>query len=125
MPALIGRYEYSLDPKNRMFVPPRYRELLHKEKGEHFILSLGIDGCLYLFLPSQWERLLSQSQDIFQFKDKTKQRAVKRHLFSSAHEVPLDEQGRMLIPPQLKDHAGMKRDIVVSSVRLQCHSILS
>ncbi|MBI3549915.1 MAG: division/cell wall cluster transcriptional repressor MraZ [Elusimicrobia bacterium] len=113
MPALIGRYEYSLDPKNRVVVPPRYRELLSEEKGRHFILSIGADGCLYLFLPSQWETLHSQIRDVIQVKDKAKARAARRHLYSNSHEAPVDEQGRILVPTGLKDHAGMKRDVVV------------
>lgn len=113
MTALIGRFECTLDPKNRIFAPARYRDHLTAESGRHFILSIGLDGNLFLFLPSQWERLLSQSQELFQFKNKTKQRAVKRYLFSNAHEAPLDEQGRILIPPSLKQYAGLKRDLIV------------
>lgn len=113
MPALIGRYEHTLDDKNRMFVPSRYREMLHAEGGRHFILSMGLDRCVYLFLPSQWERLLSQSQELFQFKDKRRQRAVKRVLFSSAQEAGLDEQGRILIPQHLRLHGGLRRELMV------------
>ena len=114
MPALIGKYEYSLDPKNRMFIPPRYRTHLAEEKGLHFILSLGLDQCLYLFLPSQWERLISDNQSSGSIKDKRKLRAFKRQLFSSAIEAPLDDQGRILIPPSLMDHAGLGKEVIVA-----------
>lgn len=113
MPALIGTYEYSLDGKRRLFVPPRYREELAAEHGRCFILSLGVDRCLYLFLPSQWEKLLSDSREIFQFKDRRKQRAAKRFLFSNAMEAPLDEQGRILIPQTHLEYSGLSKEVVV------------
>ena len=113
MPALIGTYEYSLDPKHRVFVPPRYRENLAAEQGRHFILSMGLDHCLYLFLPSQWEKLLNDGQETFNLKDKRKARAAKRFLFSTAMEAPLDDQGRILVPQNLKDYAGLKKEVMV------------
>lgn len=113
MSALIGRYEYALDPKHRVFVPPRYREELAREKGNHFILSVGLDQCLYLFLPSQWDNLLNDSREVFQLKDRTKQRALKRYIFSNAHEAQMDDQGRILIPQHLVEHARLKRDVIV------------
>ncbi|MBI4385898.1 MAG: division/cell wall cluster transcriptional repressor MraZ [Elusimicrobia bacterium] len=114
MPALIGRYEHALDAKNRVFVPARYRELLAAEQGRHFILSIGLDRCLYLFLPSQWEQLLTSRQEEFRLKDKRKQRAVRRVLFSNAVEAPVDEQGRILIPQELKGYAGLRKRIVMA-----------
>src|SRR3974390_2422076 len=107
MPALIGTYEYSLDPKNRVFVPPRYRDELASEQGRHFILSIGFDRCLYLFLPSQWERILTDNREDLQLRDKRQQRALKRFLFSNAMEASLDDQGRILIPQMFKEHAGL------------------
>lgn len=113
MPALIGTYEYTLDPKNRVFVPPRYREALAAEKGQHFILSMGFDRCLYLFLPSQWERLITDSKDELQLSHKGKQRALRRFIFSNAMEAALDDQGRILIPQGLKEHAALRKDVVI------------
>ena len=113
MPALIGTYDYTLDPKNRVFVPPRYRQALEGEKGAHFILSMGFDRCIYLFLPSQWERLITDSKDELELPHKGKQRALRRFIFSNAMEAPLDEQGRILIPQPLKEHAGLKKDVVI------------
>ncbi|MFA6028753.1 MAG: division/cell wall cluster transcriptional repressor MraZ [Elusimicrobiota bacterium] len=115
MTVTIGQYDYSLDPKNRVVVPPRYREALIAEKGSHFVLAIGQDECLWLFLPSQWEAFLddakTHTQDI---KDKKKARAAKRFIFSSAVEAPVDEQGRVLVPQNLKDFAGLKKDVVVA-----------
>jgi MraZ protein len=115
MPVTIGRYEYTLDAKNRLVVPARYREMLAAEKGAHFILSLGVDGCLWLFLPSQWEMFLDDMKEHSKgIKDKTQARALKRQLYSRAVEAPLDDQGRILIPLELKSEAGVKKDVMIT-----------
>lgn len=113
MPALIGRYDYALDDKNRLVAPPRYRDALSREGGRHFILSLGLERCLYLFLPSQWERVVAEDRDIFGLKDKRQVRVLKRLIFSYAMESEPDEQGRILVPQHLKDHAGLSKEVVI------------
>ena len=60
----IGQYEYSLDAKNRLVVPPRYREALYAEQGNHFILALGLDNCIWLILPTQWRNLQQDIQEL-------------------------------------------------------------
>lgn len=115
MSVTIGQYEYNLDPKNRLVVPPRYREALAAERGNHFYLSIGIDGCLWLFLPSQWEAFLREVKETARgIRDKARARALKRRLYSTAESAPLDEQGRVLIPQNLKDHARLRKEVVIS-----------
>src|SRR5438045_2003627 len=113
MPVTIGRNEYTLDHKNRIVVPPRYREALTAEKRTHFILVMGLDRCIWLFLPSQWESILKDSQEVAEdIRQKQKIRAFKRHLYSTAEEAALDEQGRILIPQLHKGYAGLKKDVI-------------
>lgn len=114
MTAIIGQYEYCLDPKNRVVVPPSYRNALIGENGAHFVLAIGQDGCLRLFLPSQWDRLVSDAKTLTQdIPDKEKARAARRHLFGTAVPAEVDEQGRILVPQTLKDYAGLKKDVMV------------
>ena len=87
MTLLIGRYEYVLDGKNRLAIPPKFREALIQEKGSCFYLTSGLEGCLYLFLPSQWRRLLESDLQAFTLPDKQEERAFKRKFFSEATEV--------------------------------------
>lgn len=113
MALLIGRYEYSLDPKNRLGIPPKYRELLKQEKGASFFLTSGMEGCLYLFLPSQWNKLLENDLQAFALADKEQERAFKRKFFSEATEVEVDSAGRILVPQYLKAHAALKNAVLV------------
>ncbi len=113
MALLIGRYEYSLDPKNRLGIPPKYREALAQEKGKTFFLTSGMEGCLYLFLPSQWDKLLENDLQAFALPDKERERAFKRKFFSEATEVEVDSAGRILVPQYLKAHAGLKDTVLV------------
>jgi MraZ protein len=113
MTLLIGRYEYSLDSKNRLAIPPKFREALQAEKGDRLYLTSGLEGCLYLFLPSQWSRLLDNDLQAFALPDKEQERAFKRKFFSEATDVELDSAGRVLVPGYLKEHAGLKADVLV------------
>jgi MraZ protein len=117
MPVTIGQYEYTLDPKNRLVVPPRYREALIAEKGSHFILATGFDRCIWLFLPSQWESILQDSKDIAKsIKDKQQVRAFMRHLYGNSVEATLDEQGRILVPQTHKAYAALKKEVMIVGV---------
>ncbi|MDD5628584.1 MAG: division/cell wall cluster transcriptional repressor MraZ [Elusimicrobia bacterium] len=113
MTLLIGRYEYALDEKNRLAIPPKYRELLTQEKAKSVFVTSGMEGCLYLYLPSQWNNLVENGLQAFAMADKEKERAFKRKFFSEAVEVELDGAGRLLVPQYLKDHAGLKGQVLV------------
>ncbi len=108
---LIGRHDYSLDSKNRLGIPPKFREALTREAGHSLYLAAGQESCLYLFLPSQWEKVAELVN--FQLKDKTQERAIMRGFFSDATEAPLDSAGRILIPDYLKTHARLGERVLV------------
>jgi MraZ protein len=110
---LIGRYEYSLDSKNRLAIPPKFREALAEEKGDRVYVTSGLEGCLYLFLPSQWAKLLDNDLQSFSLPNKEQERAFKRKFFSEATDCELDAAGRVLIPAYLKEHAGLKGAVLV------------
>ena len=113
MALLIGKYEYSLDLKNRLGIPPKYREALQVEKGNRFYLTSGMESCLYLFLPSQWNKLLENDLQAFSLPNKEQERAFKRKFFSEATDVTLDSYGRILVPSYLKSHAKLKAQVYV------------
>lgn len=112
---LIGKFDYTLDDKNRLVVPPKFRKLLEQEKGAHFVLAKNIDGCLSLFLPSQWESYLVKFDEAAKtHKNPSGIRMARRELFNTAEESLVDEQGRILVPESLKEQAHLRKDVIVA-----------
>lgn len=102
----IGEYHHSLDSKNRMIVPSKLREGLNGK----FIITKGLDGCLYAYPIEEWE-ILEKKMKSLPLTNKDS-RAFVRFFFSGACEVELDKQGRGLIPQNLKEYAGIEKEIV-------------
>lgn len=100
---LIGEYQHNIDTKGRVIVPARFREDL----GEHFYITKGLDGCLFVLSPEEWTRL----QDKVKAMPISKARGLQRFFFSGAAEVEPDKQGRILIPQVLRDHAQLTKDV--------------
>lgn len=108
----LGQFEHGIDDKNRLFLPARFR---NKQSGADFIITQGLEGCLYLYPPSAWMALADKLEHL-PLADKSEERAFKRMLLSAASEVEVDTQGRILIPQLLKEYAGLKKDAVVIGV---------
>jgi len=113
MILLIGRYEYALDAKNRVGLPPKFREALAQEKAKAVYLTSGLENCLYLFLPSQWGQLLEKDLSAFSLPNKEQERAFKRKFFAEATEAELDSAGRILIPQFLREHARLGKNVLI------------
>jgi len=108
----MGQYEHGLDGKNRLFLPSRFRE---KSKGPDFILTQGLERCLFLFPLPAWDDLAAKLADL-PIANKIEERAFKRILLSNACEAEVDGQGRILIPQTLKDYARIHHHVVALGV---------
>jgi len=108
----IGQYEHGLDDKNRLFLPSRFRE---KSRSAEFILTQGLERCLFLFPLESWDALAAKLETL-PITNKIEERAFKRILLSGACEAGADNQGRILIPQHLKDYAQMDHEVVVLGV---------
>ncbi|WP_238884782.1 division/cell wall cluster transcriptional repressor MraZ [Clostridium sp. YIM B02551] len=102
----IGEYQHGLDSKNRMIMPSKLRE----ELGNKFILTKGLDGCLYAYPMSEW-KILEEKLKSLPLTNKDA-RAFVRFFFAGACEVELDKQGRGLIPQNLIEYANIEKEIV-------------
>lgn len=109
-PNFIGSYFYSLDTKNRLAIPSKFR--LFIRRPETLILSQGLESCLELYPTDSWVKLSEKLENI-SIKNKKEKRAFKRILFSNASEVQFDEEGRILIPQLLVDYACLKKEAAV------------
>ncbi|OCN00678.1 division/cell wall cluster transcriptional repressor MraZ [Clostridium sp. W14A] len=100
---LIGEYQHSIDLKGRVIVPARFREDL----GDNFYVTKGLDGCLFVLSPAEWNRL----QEKISAMPISKARGLQRFFFSGAVEAQPDRQGRVLLPQTLRDYAGLEKDV--------------
>ena len=108
---LIGEYNHSLDAKGRVNFPARLRDDL----GESFIITKGLDNCLFVYRMSEWELLEQRMREL-----PTNQASIiQRFLFAGAVEVSPDKQGRVLIPQNLREHAGLKENVTIVGVSVR------
>lgn len=110
---LIGEYAHNLDPKGRVNFPAKLREGL----GNKFILTKGLDGCLFAYSEEEWQVLENKIRAL----PMSKSRNLQRFLFAGAVDVVPDKQGRVLIPANLRDYACLSKDIMIigASVRAE------
>ncbi|MDD4569029.1 MAG: division/cell wall cluster transcriptional repressor MraZ [Tepidanaerobacteraceae bacterium] len=106
----MGQFQHSLDKKGRLIIPAKFREML----GQSFVLTKGLDACLFVYPKDEWA-VLEQKLKTLPFTQKDA-RAFIRFFFAGAVETEMDKQGRILIPPQLREHARIDKDVVVIGV---------
>jgi transcriptional regulator MraZ len=108
---LLGEYEHTIDDKNRLTLPAKFRKAF--EDG--IVVTRGLDGCLHAWPDAAWQQLVDSrlaSLDLLSVQG----RRLHRHFFSGASETAPDKQGRVSIPPALLTHAKLGRDVVVAGV---------
>ena len=107
---LIGEYEHSLDAKGRLIMPAKLRE----DIGEKFIITKGLDGCLFAFSIAEWKIFEEKLRSLpISNKDARK---FSRFFFAGAMDCEIDKQGRFLIPAKLRELAGLDKDVVFAGV---------
>ena len=107
----IGEFEYRVDEKGRVPIPPRFRTDL---KGDGVILFPGLEKCINIYPPAEWQKLsdtLTSSSII-----PSKLRRLHRAIFASAFSVELDGQGRISIPNQLRQYAGIEEEVIIAGM---------
>jgi MraZ protein len=103
----IGRYYHALEQKGRLSIPSTFRNTL----GESAIITLGLDGGLFLFAPGEWQKIVEKTNE-FAFTRKNARDWI-RLLSNNAVEVSFDRLGRILIPEYLREKARLIKDVVV------------
>lgn len=106
----IGEYQHAIDTKNRMIIPSKFRDNLK----DRFVVTKGLDNCLYAYPMDEWANLEQKLKTLpLTSKDA---RAFVRFIFSGAVECELDKQGRFVVPVNLIEYAGIKKDVVIIGV---------
>ena len=105
-----GVNQHVMDAKSRIILPQKFRDDL----GEKFIITKGLDQCLYVYTMEQWEIYETKAQKFSIADDEA--REFQRFFLGSATECEPDGQGRVIIPPELKEHAGLQKEVVSAGI---------
>ena len=107
---LIGEYHHNIDEKGRLIIPSKFRD----EIGKEFIVTRGLDGCLFIYAKKEWEKIVSKLQTLpFTKKDA---RTFNRFFLSSATVCEFDRQGRINIPSNLINYANIQKECTIIGV---------
>ena len=107
---LIGEYEHTIDAKGRVSMPSKLR----RDMGEAFIVTKGLDGCLFAFSQEEWMNFETKLKAL-PLSDKNARNFV-RFFLAGATECELDKQGRFLIPANLRKDANLEKEAVIIGV---------
>ena len=104
---LMGEHKHNIDAKGRLIMPSKFRSDL----GEKFILTRGLDGCLFGYPQESWTALEEKLKQLPLAKKEA--RAFTRFFYSAAVECELDKQGRFLIAGKLREVAKLDKDVTI------------
>ncbi len=111
MIGFLGEYEVTLDSKGRFLLPAAFKKQLPEDWGNQFVVSRGIELCLTLYPMKTWEPIFTKISLLNDFDSKVRQ--FQRHFLNGATNIEMDSAGRLLVPPQLKEFAGLDKDVVL------------
>ena len=107
----MSEYIHTIDTKGRLIIPSKFRETL----GEQFVVSKGMDGCLYIYANDDWAAFEKKLVSLPTMTSE-KARMFSRFFLAGAAQVELDKQGRILLPSNLRTFAGLDKDVVLVGV---------
>jgi transcriptional regulator MraZ len=110
MASFRGQFSHTLDKKGRVSIPVRFRDILRTQYDDQLVLSPRENGCLRAYPLLEWERLEENLKRFTKFNKAVDN--YKRLLFSSAQDCTLDAQGRILVPPELRERVGLQEKVL-------------
>ena len=108
---LLGTYSHSLDTKGRLIVPAKLREHL----GDSFVITKSLDDCLAIYPNDGWEKFIEKIETLPKISSEPARR-LRRFYFGNSQTIEVDKQGRILIPGNLRDYAGLTREAMLIGV---------
>ena len=106
----LGEYEHKIDAKGRVAIPPKFRG----EFWEGIVLARGLERCILAYPPSVWKEIAERFDTMPIARSKS--RRISRVIFATAFSLELDEQGRLVMPPPLRQHAEIKETVVIAGI---------
>ncbi len=112
-----GRFDHSIDDKGRVNIPVRFREELERDGHDRVYITNSVfenQHCLEAYPPNEWTRLQEQIRQKARFDNQL--RSFEVFYIGGAHEVLVDKQGRILVPPKLREFAALDREMTFSAM---------
>lgn len=113
MTGFLGEFEATLDSKGRFLFPAGFKKQLTETENVRFVVNRGFEKCLSLYTMESWEPLFARIKTLNDFDPKV--REFRRFFLNGATIVEPDSAGRILLPANLKEYAGLEKDIVLAS----------
>ncbi len=105
----MGEYHHNIDEKKRIIIPFKFRP----ELGDNFILTRGLDNCLFIYSKKEWEQIIAKYKQLPNIKEA---RNFMRFFLSGAIECELDKQGRIMVPSPLVNYASLEKECIIIGV---------
>ncbi len=115
MTAFKGTYKHTIDHKNRLNIPAKFRGNPESPENDYYVIVRGFEGCLYLYSHSSWLRIEEKLANLKTLSD-PKARYFVRLLLSNASDAKIDRQGRIAIPQNLLELAGITKEVTIRGV---------
>lgn len=106
----MSEYNHTIDTKGRLIVPSKFREQL----GDEFVVTKGMDGCLFVYANDDWNAFEQKLTSLPLINKEA--RKFARFFLAGAAQVEVDKQGRILLPANLRQFAGLEKDVVLVGV---------
>jgi MraZ protein len=113
MTGFLGEFEATLDPKGRFLLPAGIKKQLQEGENTQFVINRGFEKCLTLYPLTSWNPIFQKISQLNDFDPKV--REFRRYFLNGAIALELDSAGRLLVPRNLMEHAGLEKDIVLVS----------
>ncbi len=115
MVAFKGTYLHSIDHKNRINIPAKFRGNPESPENEHYVIVRGFEGCLYVYPHNSWLIIEEKLSGLKRLSD-PRARYFERLMLSNASDAKIDKQGRIAIPQNLLDLAGISKEVTIQGV---------
>ncbi len=106
----MSEYNHTIDTKGRLIVPSKFSDQL----GDEFVVTKGMDGCLFVYANEDWNAFEQKLTSLPLINKEA--RKFARFFLAGAAQVEVDKQGRILLPSNLRDFAGLEKDVVLVGV---------
>ena len=111
MVNFLGSYTYTVDHKGRVNVPVKFRKYIRTDEDDTLIITRGLDGCLFVYPIDEWKQIDTRLRELPVTRQNT--RIFIRMLSSEAVAVSMDKQGRIALPRQLIERAGIETEVLI------------